>query len=232
MTVGKIVQHVIHEGRQPLAYFKNEAPRIKTRATKVSESNNIDEKIKYYDQLVRISDGIISNTKRLSDLFKRIDPLATGHRGRPKNHNLYKLLEESMSFFQNEINNHQVIFDINDLQSTELNGYEQDIISLFINLIDNSIYWMLDSNSKSKRITINCIRDSEGQIEYIDYRDTGPGLDPITIESELIFEPHYSTKPNGIGIGLAIAGEMAERLGFTLKALESESGAYFRLESK
>jgi signal transduction histidine kinase len=69
-------------------------------------------------------------------------------------------------------------------------------------------------------------------LDYIDYRDTGPGIEPELIESEVIFEPQFSTKPNGTGLGLAIASEAAERNDLELKAFESEEGAYFRLQPK
>jgi signal transduction histidine kinase len=69
-------------------------------------------------------------------------------------------------------------------------------------------------------------------LQYIDYRDTGPGIEDHLIESEVIFEPDFSTKPEGTGLGLAIAGEAATRNGLELKAFASDTGAYFRLQPK
>ena len=65
---------------------------------------------------------------------------------------------------------------------------------------------------------------------YIDYRDTGPGINPE--HSELIFEPEFSTKPDGMGLGLSIAGEAAERNGLELKVLDAKEGAHFKIEPK
>ena len=72
----------------------------------------------------------------------------------------------------------------------------------------------------------------KNSLSYIDFCDTGPGIESNLIEDNLIFEPQFSTKPGGTGIGLAIAGEAAERNGLKLMALESTTGAYFRLSIK
>jgi signal transduction histidine kinase len=82
--------------------------------------------------------------------------------------------------------------------------------------------------SKNIEITISKDQDSF----WIDYRDSGPGIEPDLIRRNIIFEPHFSTKPEGTGLGLSIAGEAVSRFGMTIKALESDMGAYFRIEQK
>ena len=73
---------------------------------------------------------------------------------------------------------------------------------------------------------------SDQNLDYIDYRDSGPGIDPSLIDEQLIFEPQFSTKPSGTGLGLAIAGEAAERNNLKLSAIEYSYGAWFRLQNK
>ena len=107
----------------------------------------------------------------------------------------------------------------------------QDIYAIFTNLIDNSVYWMSEQKPDKKEISV-ILETDDSSLVYIDYRDTGPGIDSSLIESEVIFEPQFSTKPDGTGLGLAIAGEAASRNGLELQALESDSGAYFRLQPK
>lgn len=67
---------------------------------------------------------------------------------------------------------------------------------------------------------------------YVDYQDTGPGIEADLLESGVIFEPEFTTKPGGMGLGLSIAGEAAQRNGLQLVALQSEEGAHFRLIQK
>ena len=105
----------------------------------------------------------------------------------------------------------------------------EDIRIIFTNLIDNSIYWLSEKNVSERKITIQLIADGDS-LDYIDYRDNGPGINRNHIESEVIFEPDFSTKPEGTGLGLAIAGETARRNSLRLKAIECDDGAHFTLE--
>ena len=64
----------------------------------------------------------------------------------------------------------------------------------------------------------------------IGVRDTGPGLSPQTLSH--LFEPFYTTKPNGMGMGLAICRSIIEAHGGRLWATRCEPrGALFGLRS-
>jgi signal transduction histidine kinase len=107
-------------------------------------------------------------------------------------------------------------------------GWENDIYVIFTNLIDNSIYWIVAKDSAPKEIEISV--GYTDKLDFIDYRDTGTGIEGMLIESEVIFDPEFSTKPEGTGLGLSIAGEAALRNDLELKAFSSNTGAYFRLQ--
>ncbi|WP_235961449.1 ATP-binding protein [Spirabiliibacterium mucosae] len=97
-------------------------------------------------------------------------------------------------------------------------------------MIDNSIFWLKEKSSLNNRRILVDIISENNKLSYVDFRDTGPGIEASLIEDGSIFEPQFSTKPTGMGIGLAIAGEAAERSGLKLAALQSDTGAYFRLQ--
>lgn len=224
-TLGKIVNVVLHEGRRPLNYFRNQVPNIEhwhRSYEKTPTKENLSK-------IIPIAKGLGKNAKFFVDLLNRLDPLAAGNRPAKTQFTLQDVLSDVTDLFEAKINKLSTEIEISGSADLKFLGWEQDIYIIFANLIDNSLYWIEEKNSKSPEITIK-IRSEGGKLKYIDYRDTGPGIDPKLIKSNVIFDPEFSTKPDGTGLGLAIAGEAATRNGFELQALESELGVYFRLQ--
>jgi len=226
-TLGKIINVILHEGRHPLSYFKNQIPHLhfyRDEYLKTKQEPDIEK-------CLSLIDGIAQNSEVFVRLFGRLDPLAAGKRSGKKALKLEKTLRGIVSVFESELNSSGISVNVSCPSDFEFICWKQDLYSIFTNLIDNSIYWMTSSDVQSKEVVITA-EVAEGQLQYIDYRDTGPGIDAGLIQSGVIFEPQFSTKPNGTGLGLAIAGEAAARNDLELKAFETSSGAYFRLDRK
>lgn len=226
-TLGKIINVVLHEGRRPLNYFKNQIPNLNTLYNAFQRKKDPGILTKIFP----ITEGLGANADIFVKLFSRLDPLAAGKRGARKALPLRKTIEDVFSVFQHDIENNHIKASVFGPEDFNYLSWPQDVYAIFTNLIDNSIYWMTQKDSPEKHIIIDLIV-SDAVLQYIDYRDTGPGIEPGHIESEVIFEPHFSTKPDGTGLGLAIAGEAASRNGLELEAFKSDSGAYFRLQPK
>ena len=224
-TLGKIINVVLHEGRKPLNYFKNQIKNLTFWLQKFLVTH--DEKI--LEQLNPMVAGFEKNTVHLAEIFSRIDPLAAGRRTAKKDLTIYDEIIGCYKVFENTLLGNDISFSVVGDKNIRCLAWRQDIYSIFTNLIDNSIYWLKQTNPPNKLIEINIVA-TNGNLEYIDYRDNGPGIDEQLIESNVIFEPDFSTKPDGTGLGLAIAGEAAERNNFKLSAIYNANGASFRLE--
>ncbi len=225
-TLGKIINVVLHEGRRPLNVFKNQIPNLEYWIEKIIDKYERET----LDDIISITGGIGRNAKAFVDLFSRLDPLAAKKRTSKKEFLLSDELNNSFSVFEHEFKEKGISFEIDCNPSLKLYGWEQDIQIIILNLIDNSQFWMLNKNSKHKHIQV-FVNEDKGKMLNIDYKDFGPGIETNLIETEVIFEPEFTTKPGGgTGLGLAIAGEAATRNGLELKAFESETGAYFRLQ--
>jgi signal transduction histidine kinase len=226
-TLGKIIDVVMHEGRRPIGFFSNQTKNLEFWVKQFSK-NPSDEAKK---EVLAITEGFGINSKVISDLFKRLDPLATNQRGKSKVFDVNIIIQDSITVFNNQIDDHDITIKVNSPDSVEFTGWINDFYVILTNLIDNSIFWLIDKNILNKSIEIN-IHLEDSKFKHLDFRDNGPGISKHLIESGAIFEPEFSTKSNGIGIGLSIAGEAAHRNNLDLKVFESDVGAYFRLQIK
>ena len=224
-TLGKIMNVVLHEGRRPLNYFRNEVPRIDRFIKKYKETSDFE----HIEKIESIAHNTVSNAKTFSDLFLRLDPLAMGKRPAKRQLSIENEISNCFAIFRQQMEDKGIKFKISG--SAIIEAWQQDIAAIFTNLIENSIFWLSEKNTDIKEVMISIITE-KNSLSYIDFRDTGPGIESNLIEDNLIFEPQFSTKPGGTGIGLAIAGEAADRNGLKLTALESTTGAYFRLSTK
>lgn len=224
-TLGKIVDVVMHEVRKPLGFFTNQSKNLEYWVADYINSPSEESK----KEIESIIGDFESNTSILSELFSRLDPLATTQRGKSRELKIIDVLNSSLSVFSNKIkeNNIEVIIECDT--NTKIIGWRNDLYVIITNLIDNSIFWLVDKNILDKKIIIN-VESNNDNFMSLDFKDNGPGISKDLIESESIFEPQFSTKVNGIGIGLPISGEAAHRNNLDLKAFESDSGAYFRLQ--
>ena len=196
ITLGKIINVLLHEGRRPLSYFRNRIPYLKRRYDsfqKNGDSANLE-------RIMEILDGIAENSQFFVNLFKRLDPLAARKQTVKKPLALKKTIEAVFSVFENEMKSHNISAEIKGSDEFRFLAWHQDIYAIFTNLVDNSLYWISEKKSETREITIEFLVD-EGSLIHIDYHDTGPGIEPDLIDSGVIFEPHFSTKPDGTGLG-------------------------------
>ncbi|MCH7388188.1 ATP-binding protein [Acinetobacter modestus] len=224
-TVGNIINLVLHEGRLPLSAIKSNIKYFKKRHNEFLETNDENK----LSASIPFATEISKNAESFSELFSRLDPLAYKNRDKVEDINVYKELVSVVSMFANDMSDKGISYSISGSQTIEYECWSQDLRSIFINLIQNSIYWMHEKNSTDKKIEIH-IGEENGQLAFIDYKDTGPGIDKSIKDKNLIFEPQFTTKKEGMGLGLAIAGEAAQRNGMHLSIFDVPIGVYFRLD--
>ncbi len=213
-TLGEVSAGIAHEIRNPLA-------GIKTSAEVLEESFSPgDER----SQLIR---RIVKEIDRSNDLLKKFFNFAQP--GKPKQdyvsldalvEGVYLLLaprmrKKNISFNKNyESNIPDVYIDENQM--------EQILINLFLNA--------LDAMDKGGSITINLkLSESDGgdtasgnsQTVTLELEDTGRGIDEGNIEK--IFNPFFTTKSDGVGLGLSISSRLVEENGGHL-TVSSEPG--------
>jgi C4-dicarboxylate-specific signal transduction histidine kinase len=101
------------------------------------------------------------------------------------------------------------------------------LLQVLLNLTMNAFEALSVMRAEARRVVIRAERVQEGQI-CVSVRDAGPGF-PQGLADQL-FEPFFSTKAEGTGMGLAIARSIVEAHGGTLSAENCpDGGALFTI---
>ena len=91
------------------------------------------------------------------------------------------------------------------------------ILQLLINLFDNAVYWLGTPDIVEKKITITL----DGEKQQVIFSDNGPGIRDD--DKPFIFEAFYSGKEDGRGLGLYIARQLLQRMGYSISLAEIPS---------
>jgi signal transduction histidine kinase len=94
-----------------------------------------------------------------------------------------------------------------DLPAVEVDA--DQLKRVLLNVINNALEAMAEAGGE---LRLRTAREGDGVAIRVD--DDGPGVEDV----ERIFEPHYTTKVKGLGLGLAIARQIVEEHGGTIRA--------------
>ncbi len=108
-----------------------------------------------------------------------------------------------------------------DPDAGQIWGDPVQLLQVFLNLALNAFEAMSVMRLDARRLFIRAGRDGNGDI-LVSLRDSGPGF-PSGI-AEQLFEPFFSTKADGTGMGLAISRSIIEAHGGTLSAENCDGG--------
>jgi signal transduction histidine kinase len=90
------------------------------------------------------------------------------------------------------------------------------MLQVFINLVDNSIYWLNQQKSGKRAITVRI----DSITNQVIFADNGPGINEDL--AEIVFSEFYSTKADGRGLGLYIVKELLDRINATISLITTE----------
>jgi PAS domain S-box-containing protein len=108
-----------------------------------------------------------------------------------------------------------------DSETGQVWGDPVQLLQVLLNLTINAFEAMTAVPSNARHLVIHTGRDGNGDI-VVSMRDSGPGF-PSGIAEEL-FEPFFSTKADGTGMGLAISRSIIEAHGGTLAGENCDGG--------
>lgn len=201
-TLGSLIDRVLHDGRTVVTRLKN--------ITRFGE-RDLGKATLSADEKVEISKESMEQTavqaEVLSSLFNQIEPFGGRKRGRPKEIHTSELLQKAVSIMQVEADDRGVELVAGDSDATTRLD-EAEVLTVLINLIQNALYWTATQPKDAQRkVVVNVRSNPDSSLTFI-VSDSGPGV-PDELRGQ-IFDPYFSSKPDGVGLGLSIVGNMVE----------------------
>jgi C4-dicarboxylate-specific signal transduction histidine kinase len=135
------------------------------------------------------------------------------------------VIDEVRRLAQDELNRRGVTMELELAQDLPVVLADRiQIQQVLMNLIRNGAEAMEDESSDARRLIVRSQRADDCIV--VEVCDHGPGL----IQPEKVFEPFYSTKPDGLGVGLAISRSIVQAHGGVLRARANQPhGTVFSL---
>ncbi|MGB0748262.1 MAG: sensor histidine kinase [Magnetospiraceae bacterium] len=219
-ALGKMSAGLSHELNQPLAAIRSYADNARAfiaRGRQETATQNLQ--------------GISDLTERMSRIIRNLRTYARGETIELRPTDLGQALEESLVLLNQRIVSENVVVKRQDLDpAISVIGGDVRLQQIFVNLLSNALDAMAESDRREIHIDLNL---DHPESVCIQIRDTGPGVDEANIQN--IFDPFYSTKEvgRGMGLGLSITYGIVEQFGGAISAQNhKDGGAIFTVTLK
>jgi signal transduction histidine kinase len=198
---GRIAAGIAHEIRNPLSFINLTIDYIRDKFAPAAETARAD--------YTKLCDSVKEELARLNRIVSDFLNF-----GRPARLNLRKvdargLIEEVMSLVRAQADQQRVSLSIEesdsangDMRDAHFLGDTEQLKTCFSNLAINAVQAMADGGAL--KVTLH----SQKNNLRFEVADTGPGIAPEALRQ--IFEPYFSTKETGIGLGLALTKKLIE----------------------
>jgi PAS domain S-box-containing protein len=192
-SLGEMIGNITHQWRQPLSVistiasgigFRNDMGTLKEYPNTSSDMETIMVQIEYLSRTIEDFRDFIRG-----DIFKK---------------SVYarQVIAKTLSIAGASMKKNDITLILNDTEDFIFEGYENELVQAFLNIINNAKDAMVEKVSleDAKYIFINIVNQSE---KYIEFLDNGGGISDEVLPR--IFEAYFTTKPQDIGTGIGLS---------------------------
>jgi two-component system nitrogen regulation sensor histidine kinase NtrY len=211
----EVARRIAHEIKNPLTPIQLSAERLRKRYAKILEGDG--------EVLDKCTTTIIQQVDELKNLVNEFSQFARLPSAKLMSQDLNEIVSDALVLFAEGHNGIQFQFRGGVIPPLELD--RDQIKRVLINLLDNAVT-AVDGNGEIKLATRY---DLERGVVTLEVADNGRGL--ATEIRTKIFEPYFSTKENGTGLGLTIVSQIIEDHRGYIRALSNDPrGTRFTIE--
>ncbi len=206
-VVGELAAGLAHEIRNPVAVIRGAADEMRRHP----ENSSVQP---------RLRNMVIRESDQLNDIVTGFLDFAREPSIKRENLNILDIITEVRESLLQENSNggspSRIVVNAASPSCT-VSGDASQLKQVFVNLGKNA----LDAMTSGGTLTIS-IEEGNGGPVHIRFEDEGPGIEPDKVAH--IFEPFYTTKRTGVGMGLAVCARILTSHDGTIRATSREGG--------
>ena len=216
-AVGEMSAAIVHEINQPLVAIQNYALAARRRLAGTVDAAKVED----------LLDKIGEQASRAGDVLRSLRTMVKKHESETTRIEVGQLVADTLKLVEMESRSANIRFESvisRDLPPIFVDGVQ--IQQVVLNLIRNAIEAIEEAGIATSLIKIGVSGTAENEIA-VSVTDYGPGIGPD--DAKHIFEPFYSTKGGGLGVGLSISRAIIEAHGGHISlAPNADSGCVFQ----
>jgi len=216
-AVGEMSAAIVHEINQPLVAIQNYALAARRRLAGTVDAAKVED----------LLDKIGEQASRAGDVLRSLRTMVKKHESETTRIEVGQLVADTLKLVEMESRSANIRFESvisRDLPPIFVDGVQ--IQQVVLNLIRNAIEAIEEAGIATSLIKIGVSGTAENEIA-VSVTDYGPGIGPD--DAKHIFEPFYSTKGGGLGVGLSISRAIIEAHGGHISlAPNVDSGCVFQ----
>jgi C4-dicarboxylate-specific signal transduction histidine kinase len=218
-ALGEMAAGLAHELNQPLT-----AVMANTQAA----GRLLDEEPPELETARQAMRQAVAQARRAADVLGRLRATIE----RPENRQteqrikLLSAVHKALHLLEPECRSRSVQLKLHGDEQLTVTADPVGLEQILHNLINNALQAMEQVPAGQRQLDLSVTR--EGQIALLDVCDTGPGIAPDALPH--LFEPFFSTRSGGLGLGLSLSETLASSMGGRLTARNNaQQGATFNL---
>jgi two-component system sensor kinase FixL len=215
-SMGELTASLAHELNQPLTAIASNAAAGRRMLAQGSPE------LKMFEELLA---DVAADARRAGDIIHGIHHFVRKGEGRRLPVNLNEIVQEVLRLLHSDLLGRGTAVEAQlapNLPSVDANPVH--LQQVLLNLLTNSLEAMQSTPIGKRRIVISTKSEDTSSV-LVSVCDSGDGLPKEDLDK--VFTHFYSTKPNGMGMGLPIVRSIVEAHGGKLNAENSDEGARF-----
>jgi C4-dicarboxylate-specific signal transduction histidine kinase len=215
-AMGEMIGNIAHQWRQPL----NALGLVLQNIKKAYERGRLDDA--YIEKSINKGKMLTTKMSTTIDDFRNL----IKSKKLKERFFIKDVLNDVLEMVEASFKNHNIEIVTNYDQEIEITNYPNELFQVIINLMNNAKDAFVEQN-KDGVVTVNCyIKDDD---VFIDIADNAGGI-PLENPNK-VFEPYFTTKDSGTGIGLYMSKMIIEKdMDGILSVQNKDDGALFTIQ--